>query len=413
MYHAQQSYLKMFKKDDYPKIEKLLVAIAANIVKQSFSVNPLKEVLIREVTTICEEKVSDRIVLLAIIKIKEKNCITVSEFINQIKELKYIKESNAKCIFIMPYKNLFTMKNFFINGQEFKIINRKQCKDLIELGAFKNTISYSQSLIASIENDVKVVKYFLLIESTGSELFKVWNKIENNFAILRGIYDWSFQVGFWTIQSFFSVRAKFIHPNWMYIKFSNGKSDIGRFNVVENDGIFMGETKARKYLLSKTIKDVKSPVRLTSTKALIYDCFRLYGEAFAVNHKASHFLSLWQLIETGCMAQTTGGNTQSIIQRLKLIVQETQEFDIELSGILKNLAQKRNDIVHRGMDNSDQKDLSILKLFAEYLISWLITKEKKLVSKTHIEKYFELKTTPDAVRNAILDTVKYLNRNSL
>jgi hypothetical protein len=76
---------------------------------------------------------------------------------------------------------------------------------------------------------------------------------------------------------------------------------------------------------------------------------------------------------------------------------------------LEVLSEKRNNLVHRGIDNIDQDDINILKIVCETALKWIIEEHNNLKTKLHLNEFYRLRTSSEKEIEAISDCIKYIN----
>ena len=103
-------------------------------------------------------------------------------------------------------------------------------------------------------------------------------------------------------------------------------------------------------------------------------------------------LGLWQLAEALTLARSFGGQTDKVVDHLAW---HLQRVDLKGSGLqwtLKRIAEKRNEIVHRGIQEADLHDLNFLKLACELALIWLISQRDSLPTAASVEEFYRLRS---------------------
>jgi hypothetical protein len=322
-------------------------------------------------------------VKIILFKMKQLDLTSLSDFEYWERELVPRKSSGDEIVLLMPYDNNIFRRKFTINGTLFKIIDsadvsqyisRKKIIELLQQRGGKRTRQ-------------KLPFKFMVIVSKGYFVTDSWTSIMENHSIYRALYDWHFHSGITPSGNSFHSLTNFRHPEWVISKGKDGVYDVGFFTVPLITNVFSVQRRS-KTSINRLLKYVEPKAQSHSTRSLLYDCFRLYEQAMESTHKHNAFLGFWQMIETCCLAGSGTGKTKTIIQRLNVIVAELKVYKIDLLNTYDRLAWKRNILVHRGIDQTDQSDITIIKTLAEYCIQWLFNKENKLGTKTQLDDFF-------------------------
>lgn len=383
-------------------IRELLTYSSSSSVKHS----PRTEILLTELIALSNQNLEYWLAIKTLTALKKSNRKSIVSF-NEIylKELAEFKKlKNKKWTIILPYNNLLLKRKFKILNEDFRIIKQS---------SFKRLINYDKVLEAINKNykyrfeKFELPDLFILLQTNGHNLYSCWNNVKTKFTILQGVYDYGLSKGTWIQKD--GPLTIFSHPEWILSQDSDGNIAFNNFLIYGKPRpLPMGSLNVGRAIdLLDKIRQDASP---NTTKALIYDCFRLYAQAMESAHIYNCFLGLWQILENVCVSENIGGKTAEITKRLDLIVKETKVLDFSIEGIYKSLSNKRNNIVHKGIDATDNKDVNILKLLTESAIEWLIKKEKSLKTKAHINEYFNLLTKYSRDKKILFETMEYMNR---
>ena len=217
-------------------------------------------------------------------------------------------------------------------------------------------------------------------------------KIDETVSSFRGVLEF--------------IIAKKIRIQYLPLKHARSRVPFPSKTLVESskDNLiltsnFIGNYIKQKYNLSKNqieeIKNIclllKSSPNPKSLKRLLSDCFRIYSIAMDASSKKAAFLSFWQLAETISLSNEVGRDTKIVSNRIKWHLDRTQLFGQSLEYTIKKIRDSRNDIVHRGIHNVDDEDISILKYLCDSAILWLIEIQGIFKTKYELNYYYKSK----------------------
>src|SRR5699024_7504888 len=230
------------------------------------------------------------------------------------------------------------------------------------------------------------------------------------FDLFKGFIEFQYSFGSQRFGSGIKTRAKLPHPQWF----------IG-YNGEET-------TRASTFIVAE--HEVKKPIELTGEKisilcdkssflrniptnksinSLIADALRLYSQALDERFRSGCFLGLWQTLETIALSKEVNGDTDKICNR---IAWHGKRFDLPGSGIkyrLRQLARKRNDLVHRGIRDILDNDINTLKIIAEVSIGWLQNKRDNLSTERHLNTYYQYRTVSTTDINGVQETLEFIS----
>lgn len=246
---------------------------------------------------------------------------------------------------------------------------------------------------------------------TANNKIEAWHKISDQFSQLRGIIDYSLlsdQINY-TFGTF--SRTKNDHPQWgLFRNTNNNTSEFITFRVAKDprkSNHKLTQKQNEKFHTLQKILRIKP--ESDSSINVLADCLRLYGQAMESVHNHNCFLSLWQLAESLTRSEISGGQTKKVLDRLKWhSTSHTSIRKLDISLSLQELSTKRNELVHKGIDRIENYDINLLKTFCDLGIKWLFQTHKKLKTINHLDEFYRLRTSPDKVKKAIVETVKSL-----
>jgi hypothetical protein len=261
---------------------------------------------------------------------------------------------------------------------------------------------------------MRVPPMFLFCSSHGTSWESAWKQLIPAFDTFRGFFEFTFGFGSWRIfDSNQDPRCLVPHPHWMIVRRNENIEGVlflteefkgnREFNltVSKRDGLLK---------LSKIIRDVP-PVG--STKAVIADAMRLYGQAMDARFNYRCLLGLWQIAEAITRSDSFGGESKKVARRIAAL----KTVRLVASGwekTLINISSKRNDIVHKGIhDHIDNHEVNILKAVCSHSILWLIDMVELLPTIEHLEQYYRLKETPEKNLLAMKDCIRHIQNQRL
>jgi len=387
-------------------IKEILNELLKHSSNKSVKYTPKVEILLQEIIALSNNTLDYGLIVKCLIELKKRNRRSLKSF----KDFYFVLfEAHKKLESIvwdifLPYKNQIVTKKFKIHGLNFSIISQKQFRKIVSQEKLKvevdNTAKYR------LEKFV-LPKYFIRIQMTGHNINHCWAKIRNRFTMLQGAFDFGMLSDIWIETE--AAMTCFIHPEWITIQNPNGQLEFGTFQIFDKR-TFKSRSLMRIKPTKNLLKYMSQEPEADSTKSLICDSFRLYAQAMESIHNYNCFLSLWQLIENACISETFSGNTNEVIKRINVIVEETRVLDFRIDGLYSTLSKKRNELVHKGVNNINNSDLNVLKMLSETFINWLLEKEKILKTKNHINEYFKLRTRNNKEKKAIIDVINYMEK---
>jgi len=145
-----------------------------------------------------------------------------------------------------------------------------------------------------------------------------------------------------------------------------------------------------------------------SVDSLIVDALRLYSQAMDERFKEGRFLGFWQMLETVALSGRVNGKTSKICSR---VAWHGDRLGLPGTGIkkrLEKLADKRNDLVHRGIRNASDDDTNVLKLIAEIAVDWLQDVRGELYTKHHLDLYYQFRTAGNSSLDKRQDVLTFI-----
>lgn len=257
-----------------------------------------------------------------------------------------------------------------------------------------------------------IPNYALKFTVSANNKIEAWNKVDSQYNLLRGIIDYSILYKQTNYTFGRASRTKNHHPQWGLLHKQEDDTSEFIYFQVENDPRIINLTwnKKQQAIFKRLIKQLANVPEKENSINVLSDCLRLYSQAMEVIENHNCFLSLWQLAESLTRSETSGGQTKLVLSRLVWhhSTAQTALHGLDITNSISDLANKRNQIVHKGVDRVQNADINLLKSLCDLGINWISEKSKKLKTLNHLDEFYRLRTSPDKLRKAIIETVKNL-----
>ena len=365
---------------------------ALNIIKKLIS-KPINTTLLFNVASILEinnlrslidVNCSDHQIIDALSKISKDSKINLSDLISAIKsKVESDEKANESVLWniVVPFDAPINKKIVKINGCVFRLYNYSSLKK------FK-TKEYSMHARDNLfpRRIEKDLSRYLILSSKGATINVAWKRVEPQFKTLKGIYDFCVSYNSWTLlNSNIHARTKIPHPKYVY-----GLSDSGVTPYIEfiiNDCQKRIDPLKKKEILifNQITKFLKHNPANDSIEFFLSDLFRLYSEAMDENLFSNSYLRFWQLFEKISLSEPRGSFNE-LKNRIQYFLREA--YYIDITNYFESLIKKRNELVHRGIDNIEIADISLLKNLSEKMILWLYNNRKIITTTKHLESYY-------------------------
>ncbi len=301
---------------------------------------------------------------------------------------------------IIPFEIKINLRALTIDGLKFKIASYRYIRK-------KHPLVYNQffqeQLISTKEITNNKIKY-LIVETNGHSLYRAWKKIEPNFSILRGIIDFSLSYNSWVTNFKPEIRTSILHPEIVYGISDDAKLLFLKF-LVKKKPINQREIFNKKNsFFNKIIYDLHNSIKERSIQELLSDIFRLYSQAMDEEEDKYCFLKFWQIVERIAMTESNKSSNEQVKKYLIFFTEPSDDYNFKT--YLDKLAQKRNDLVHRGIDRIEDSDLNMMKSICDLAIKWIFINRKKLKTINHLDLFF---SSRDINNSKIATTVEVLN----
>jgi len=287
--------------------------------------------------------------------------------------------------------------DFRVYGQDFAIVSRSKAEQIMgyllhkqELKRTFNRPDYPRTS----------PKYYLVAECHGPTRAVAWERLTPAFDTLMGYVEAYLSIGRSQILGN-SIRAQLRHPAWMLFRPEEG--EIGHT-------IFVVDRDRKPNMLKLTDEDIRKlreqsgfireVPKSSSTAALLTDAFRLYHQALNRLHRADCFLGLWQTLEALVFSGEIGADSQKIIQRATWYVRQLDLPGSGMTHLLDALSDKRNDIVHHGVNEITNEDINMLKLVCDAALGWVVNNLDEIPDKAHLRACYEIRAAENQIAAA-------------
>ena len=351
------------------------------------------------------------------------------QIIKTLKEIKREKKSDHKKF------NKIYLKNFNERKEEKKEnviytfplnikIDTELTYDLLFLGEKVKIMQIKNDNIIERINDVPKVSneyynfknYYNDKTNYVLKVFKnmVYSKsnlkdLDSFFYVFKGLLEFTF--GFLDsriLSSYEHPRATIIFPSWVIEE----RKEKLNFYDIQTDH----KDKEKQYKTNANNIDIflKNCLRLgnipknNSIEELLSICLRMYATAREAKYSEWAFLGYWQIAETITLVARFGGKTEKVVNRLKIFSKYLIKSDIEFTVILKEIAKKRNDLVHIGLTDIEEWIITILKYYCDIGLWWLLAHKNELETIDNLEKYYSMVMENDKNLDRTMNVIKFI-----
>lgn len=203
----------MFELNDITKARLILLKLLECTSEKGLSHTPRSQILSQEFIYLSKEKIKFNLVLRSLVKLKTNEKQTLEDFEIIYKELEgQFNRIQTSSIVILPYNNIIASLSFRIAGQSIKIVGHQALKKIIN---YRAAISFINKSNPYHQKDIEIPKKFMVLSTNTDNVHRAWEKIQNIFAIIQGVYDYSLLKDMWIETFGFKPRTKFHHPEWI------------------------------------------------------------------------------------------------------------------------------------------------------------------------------------------------------
>jgi hypothetical protein len=257
----------------------------------------------------------------------------------------------------------------------------------------------------------------LTFSGDGVNAHAAWNHAAPGYDLFRGLLEFVHGFFCWS-HHWGRPKARVRFPQWPWVlAVSPGKPmEVIQFITDEPPSPHPQVLEAKRLaeLVKYATKFANEPPK-SSTLALLTDSLRLYSQALDERFRHTCLLGLWQMAETLTLSNRFGGDTKMVTARLVAMIDKRLKPEpVGLPEILRDIADKRNRIVHHGIhDTVDDEDINILESVCEMSLWCVFHDAEKLPTQDHLNHYLTLRSRPRAeleVMGHALNRVTELDR---
>lgn len=224
----------------------------------------------------------------------------------------------------------------------------------------------------------------------GDSFRAAWAGTESCFDVFRGILE--LPCGLWRMNISSGPHAwrRFPPPAWLMAIAPGHAAEEATFHVEPQRSYGRQEMPSESWNMVKRCASLLKAVPTDgSTCGLIADSLRLYIQAMDARFRHVCLLGLWQMAERLTLASRHNGNPDLVCRRLAISGNLWRDHAHWFTDVLKPIARKRNQVVHRGIHGDvDDMDANILKLACEKVLVWLMGAARRLREEDDIEFYY-------------------------
>ena len=289
--------------------------------------------------------------------------------------------------------DLPTSPSLTIHGTTFTFRGIDEVKQRLP---FDPTDSRELTLAVRSSDLGPVPETYVVAKETAASWRNVWRQLGPSFDVFKGFIEFQHKFGSRRIGGD-APRASFPHPKW-YVAYDGDETANGSTFLVDDHEIRRPIELDSSHLSVLRTKSafLSSKPSSKSTDSLIADALRLYSQAMDERFRDKCFLGLWQTLETVALSGDVRGDTRKICSR---IAWHGSRVGLPGSGFryrLKELANKRNDVVHRGIQDVTDYDINVLKIIVEVALGWLQNVRNDLPTEKHLSTYYQYRSTSSA-----------------
>jgi hypothetical protein len=372
--------------------------------------DPITIVEINLLRSLLKFECKDYHIIKTITSVQDIDSLELPTFIDSLKNItlsESVKDHLIKWTIIIPLDINFKIRQLKINGFTFKIFSFSTLKKTFPVEFYHY---FKQQKIETKKIEDKKCKYFI-VEANGSSLYRAWKKVEPTFNLMRGLMDFILSYNTWTFFTWPQLRTNIPHPKNVFGISSESRAEYLDFAIQKSSPKKIEVSLKQKSNLIKYLKLFKADPGKKSINELLADIFRLYSQAMDENDLQYCFLRFWQIAERIALSDPNGPSSEIIKKRINFFTNPKPDFD--LSPYIDKLSTKRNELVHRGIDDIEETDFNILKSICELAIVWLYVNRTKYKTVHHLEIYFSSKDQSDSRINAAIDILTYIKKQRL
>jgi len=372
------------KYEEVKSANELIKKLISKEISLNLFYNTEAILLINNLRSIIKIDCSNRQIIDALFNISKESKSDVSDLIIAIKvKMAADEKADESTVWnlVIPFNAPLNKKRITINGCEFKICNYSSLKRYTNR---KYSIS-GREIMYPVKIEMDSQRY-LMLSSKGATINIAWKKVEPQYKTLKGIYDLSVSYNLWTFHTNNkNSRSSIQYPKYIY---GLSNSDLAVYiEFIINDCHTKSDPLEKEEILifNQLVHCLKQNPAVDSIEFFLSDLFRLYSEAMDENLFSNSYLRFWQVLEKISMSEPRGSSNE-FKNRMQFFLREA--YPIDMINYFDLLIKKRNELVHRGIDNIEIADISLLKNLSEKIILWLYNNRKIIKTTKHLESYY-------------------------
>lgn len=329
-------------------------------------------------------------VLNAAVNLKEQNNTDFSVFIRVLSEC--VHEANSKPM--VTYDVLFPLnvtrtslqrQSFSAVGKTFRVLSWQTVKRKYDFAAMKERVRHHCKLdekAAAVICTVEASSHQIAMQSAGEAFHLLRTCL--NLGQIFGRYNVVYGIGHGSlgkIQNAQYAASFLIDGTFGDVGFLPDPEDVKIVALSEND-LEQGKWFLKKLHPPKDEQDVM---------VLLVEAVQLYGVALDTRHKASAFLSFWQVLEVLTYRGESGYKIENLVKRVKTLLRD----NLMLCDVLDICGQMRNRYAHRGeFTDDDMSNVSMLKAVVDRAFSTLFKIYPMFETWKELEAFYNSSAKP-------------------
>jgi len=334
----------------------------------------------------------------ALINLKKMDHYNISDvtlFLDNAKKKdnKIIAMEKIYSIFIPISIEIEESFNINFNSKLIRLLKAEEANKIISTSYFESKEFYKEKEIYQIET-IPSTYIYLKIKATdeitaASKSYMYYYLIK---SILELIVSWRTQY----IIHNASYRAKIGPAIWLLTKDRN-KISFQKLDVYNSQNHLPIQLNKRNIEdITWVLNAIKNYKNESSIDFLIYRNILLYNDALEQIDDSYCFLAFWQILENISLSEYYNGKTDIVVKRISPITISILNINLPLERTLKVFAEKRCELVHKGITRITNDDINKIKLICELSISWLIKNRQMFRTKNTLEEYYKIRSNDDS-----------------
>ena len=232
----------------------------------------------------------------------------------------------------------------------------------------------------------------LSAESMGRTPNEAWDNIAPSLNSFRGVVEITFGLGrqTWSVPP--RPKCAVPHPLWAAMFPDTGDPSYIFFIVDEED-------VKEPVLDSNVLHGLRNNIRLfhkapqkNTIGELLFVCLRLYAQARDERQFSRSLLAWWQLAEAITLSTRVNCDSKMVARRLAWFLRNWKLDSTGIDDCLLEIANHRNDIVHRGGDTSkvEEHDCNFVKIVCEDAIPLRLARNRAKIPDLKLETVLEV-----------------------